>query len=195
MNKIKILFQRFQNIENEQELNDKFKLGEIWLNKLNIDSNLKKEYLDEFKEIYFNKSTSRKKLIDTLDEFKQSIIDYGMYLMAETSFNKIIKDNSDDIKKFQLTSIIDEIKELMKSAKATTPTESNTSNSEPISSNNSNQTSNLLSNEEKYQEKPTNESLKPYENLLPEDMEGEVWKDVPGYEGIYQASNYVELSH
>ena len=31
--------------------------------------------------------------------------------------------------------------------------------------------------------------MKPYENLSLEDMEGEVWKDVVGYEGLYQVSN------
>lgn len=31
--------------------------------------------------------------------------------------------------------------------------------------------------------------LKIYENLSLEDMEGEIWKDVVGYEGIYQVSN------
>jgi len=29
----------------------------------------------------------------------------------------------------------------------------------------------------------------PYQNLSLEDMPGEVWKDVPGYEGLYQVSN------
>lgn len=29
----------------------------------------------------------------------------------------------------------------------------------------------------------------PYQNLSLEDMEGEVWKDVPNYEGLYQISN------
>ena len=31
--------------------------------------------------------------------------------------------------------------------------------------------------------------MKPYENLSLEDMEGEVWKDVVGGEGLYQVSN------
>ena len=31
--------------------------------------------------------------------------------------------------------------------------------------------------------------MKPYENLSLEDMEGEVWKDAVGYEGLYQVSN------
>ena len=31
--------------------------------------------------------------------------------------------------------------------------------------------------------------MKAYENLSLEDMEGEVWKDVVGYEGLYQVSN------
>ena len=31
--------------------------------------------------------------------------------------------------------------------------------------------------------------MKPYENLSLEDMEGEVWKDVVGYEGLYKVSN------
>ena len=31
--------------------------------------------------------------------------------------------------------------------------------------------------------------MKPYENLSLEDMDGEVWKDVVGYEGLYQVSN------
>ena len=31
--------------------------------------------------------------------------------------------------------------------------------------------------------------MKPYENLSLEDMEGEVWKDIVGYEGLYQVSN------
>ena len=28
-----------------------------------------------------------------------------------------------------------------------------------------------------------------YENLSLEDMEGEVWKDIEGFEGMYQISN------
>ena len=31
--------------------------------------------------------------------------------------------------------------------------------------------------------------MKPCENLSLEDMEGEVWKDVVGYEGLYKVSN------
>ena len=31
--------------------------------------------------------------------------------------------------------------------------------------------------------------MKPYENLSLESMPGEVWKDIPGWEGFYQASN------
>lgn len=30
----------------------------------------------------------------------------------------------------------------------------------------------------------------PYQNLSTEDMPGEIWKDVPGWEGLYQISNY-----
>ena len=31
--------------------------------------------------------------------------------------------------------------------------------------------------------------MKPYQNLSLEDMPGEVWKDIPGWEGRYQVSN------
>lgn len=31
--------------------------------------------------------------------------------------------------------------------------------------------------------------MKPYENLSLEDMPGEIWRDVPGYGGLYMASN------
>ena len=32
--------------------------------------------------------------------------------------------------------------------------------------------------------------MKPYENFSLEDILGEVWKDIPGWEGIYQISNF-----
>lgn len=36
--------------------------------------------------------------------------------------------------------------------------------------------------------------MKPYENLSPEDMEGEIWKDIPGYEGLYEISNIPRIA-